>query len=194
MDASGEKRGDNDLLVPGRECGGCTACCITPKIDVPELKKLAGVLCQHCTAGAGCKIYATRPSVCQGWYCGWRHIPTLSDQWRPDRCGVLICVVGEGEGIPESFPQVGLKFDIIDSPRVLAWDPLIRFIGSEIERGLPVFLGTPAPTGYERRKVFLNERLAQAVASHQKSLMLAGLMAAYELGVRDGLKEKTIFA
>ena len=180
-------------LVPGRECGRCTVCCKTLKIDAPELKKFADVLCNHCTEGAGCKIYEHRPSVCEGYYCGWRGMAHLSEHWRPDRCGILISLVGKGEDIPAEFPQVGLKFDVVDSPRVLVWDPLIKFIGSEIQRRRPVFLGVPAPIGYERRKVFLNYAMAPAVASRQKSLMIEGLTNAYRLGLHDGLMEKTAF-
>ncbi len=190
----GENQSTKDYLVPGRECGSCTVCCKTLKINVPELKKLAAVLCDHCAAGVGCKIYESRPSVCKEWYCGWRGMGYLSDEWRPDRCGVLIDIVGgEGEGIPADFPQVGLKFDIVDSPRVLTWDPLIKFIGSEIERGRPVFLGIPTPVGYERRKVFLNHLMAHAVASRDRMLMIDGLVSAYQMGVRDEMKEKTVF-
>jgi hypothetical protein len=184
---------DRDL-VSGRECGPCTVCCRTLKIDAPELKKLADVLCTHCTPGGGCRIYENRPSVCARWYCGFRKLPHLTDHWRPDRCGVLICLVGEGEGIPPEFPQLGLKFDIVDSPRVLAWDPLIKLIGSEIAQGRPVFLGVPAPIGYERRKVFLNYAMAQAVRSRERQLMLECLEAAYRIGMQEGLAEKTTFA
>jgi len=184
----------DDGLVPGRECGSCTVCCKTLKIDVPELKKLADVLCDHCAQGIGCKIYERRPPVCNGYHCGWRGMAFLSEHWRPDRCGILISLVGKGEGIPAEFPQIGLKFDVIDSPRVLHWDPLIKFIGSEIQRGRPVFLGVPAPIGYERRKVFLNYAMAEAVASRQKSLMIEGLTTAYRLGLQDGMLEKTVFS
>ena len=183
---------DNDL-APGRECGRCTVCCKTLKIDVPELKKLADVPCAHCANGAGCKIYDRRPPVCGGYYCGWRGMAHLSEHWRPDRCGILISFVGKGEGIPAEFPQIGLKFDVVDSPRVLTWDPLIKFIASEIERGRPVFLGVPAPVGYERRKVFLNYAMANAVASHQRDLVIEGLASAFRLGLQDGTMEKTIF-
>jgi hypothetical protein len=192
--AMGENKNVNDNLVSGRECGACTVCCKTLKINVPELKKLAAVLCDHCIEGAGCRIYETRPPVCKGWYCGWRRMPYLSDDWRPDRCGVLIDIVGgEGQGIPAGFPQVGLKFDVVDSPRVLNWDPLIRFIGSEIARGRPVFLGVPAPVGYERRKIFLNPLMADAVASRDRKLMVDGLLSAFQMGVREAKKEKTTF-
>jgi hypothetical protein len=184
---------DRDVIVSGRECGGCTVCCKAPKIDEPELKKLAGVLCDHCALGVGCKIYESRPPVCKQWHCGWRSLAYLEDEWRPDRCGVLICIVGKGEGIPTEFRQVGLKFDVVDSPRVLTWDPLIKFIGAEIQRRHPVFLGVPAPIGYERRKVFLNYALANAVASHQRLQMVDGLISAFQSGVQDGLMERTIF-
>ena len=119
--------------------------------------------------------------------------PQLSEHWRPDRCGILVCFVGEGEGIPPEFPQLGLKFDIVDSPRVLAWDPLIKFIGSEIANHRPVFLGTPAPIGYERRKIFLNYAMADAVRLRHRPLMLERLEAAYQLGMRDACIEKTVF-
>jgi hypothetical protein len=191
----GENQGANDYLVPGRECGSCTLCCKALKIDVPELKKLAAVLCDHCTEGLRCNIYKTRPEVCRGWYCGWRRMRYLGDDWRPDRCGVLIDIVGgEDHGIPAGFPQVALKFDIVDSPRVLNWDPLIKFIGSEIERGRPVFLGVPAVIGYERRKIFLNFLMAHAVASRDRQAMVNALTSAFQMGVRDAMKERTVFS
>ena len=189
-----ENQSANDHVVSGRECGSCTVCCKALKINAPELRKLAGALCEHCTETVGCRIYETRPAVCKGWHCGWRRMPYLNDDWRPDRCGVLIDIVGgEGQGIPDDFPQVGLKFDVVDSPRVLTWDPLIRFIASEIERGRPVFLGIPGAVGYERRKVFLNHMMAHAVASRDRALMINGLVAAFQMGMRDATKEKTIF-
>jgi hypothetical protein len=119
----------------------------------------------------------------------------LDEDWRPDRCGVLIDIVGgENQGIPPSFPQVALKFDVIDSPRVLNWDPLIRFIGSEIERGRPVFLGVPAVLGYERRKIFLNYLMANAVASRDRQAMVNALISAYQMGVHDAMSEPTVFS
>jgi len=118
----------------------------------------------------------------------------LNDEWRPDRCGILICLVGAGEGIPPEFPQLGLKFDVIESPDVLNWDPLLKYIGFEISRGTPVFLGTPAAIGYERRKVFLNQMMAHAVATRQRVLMLDTLKRAYAIGLADAHKERTAFA
>src|SRR5215471_464155 len=179
-------------LVSGRSCGNCTVCCNILKINVPELKKPSDVLCPNCTR-AGCQIYENRPSVCEEYYCGWRILRGLGDDWRPDRCGVLIGIVEKEQSIPAGFPQVALKFDVVDSPNVLFWEPLIRFIGSEIEQGRPVFLGTPAPVGYERRKVFLNHMLAEAVAAHNLTRMIDGLRRAFQIGVSDAMKEKTTF-
>jgi hypothetical protein len=179
-------------LVSGRSCGSCSVCCKALKIDTPELKKLAGVLCPNC-ARAGCQIYENRPSVCAEYYCGWKILRHLSDNWRPDRCGVLIGLVEGDQAIPAGFRQVALKFDVVDSPSVLSWEPLIRFIGSEIERGHPVFLGTPAPVGYEQRMVFLNHMIAEAVAAHDRAAMIDGLTRAFQIGVTDAMKEKTTF-
>ena len=180
-------------VVPGRECGGCTICCRALKINVPELKKLAGVLCQHCSENVGCLIYDTRPSVCRGFDCGWKVLRTLGDEWRPDRCGICIVPVGKGKGIPPEFPQAGLKFDVVDSPRVLNWYPLIQFIAQSIERGIPVFLGVPAPVGYERKVVFLNHRMGDAVASRDRMRITEALKSAYEVGLADILNDKATF-
>nr|ACN58747.1 hypothetical protein AKSOIL_0069 [uncultured bacterium BLR3] len=191
----GENLNADAYLVPNRECGSCTMCCKALKIDVPQLKKLAAVACEHCAEGVGCKIYETRPPVCKGWYCGWRRMGYLNDEWRPDRSGVLIDVVGgEDQGIPPGFAPVGLKFDVLDSRHVLSWNPLIKFIASEIAQGHPVFLGVPAPVGYERRKVFLNHLMAAAVAVRDRRGMINALESAFQMGVREATNEKTIFA
>ena len=52
-------------LVPGRECGECTLCCIKPTIDCPELKKLSGVRCENLAKTGGCSIYDKRPQTCR---------------------------------------------------------------------------------------------------------------------------------
>lgn len=47
----GENQTANDYLVYGGECGSCAGCCKALKINVPELKKMAGVLCEQCKEG-----------------------------------------------------------------------------------------------------------------------------------------------
>jgi uncharacterized protein len=71
-----------------RECGSCTACC--ELLEVVELKKPRGVLCQHCTIGKGCAIYETRPEVCRDYECGWLAHDYIPDELRPDRCGFIL--------------------------------------------------------------------------------------------------------
>jgi hypothetical protein len=71
-----------------RECGSCTACC--ELLEVIELKKPRGVLCQHCTIGKGCAIHETRPEVCRDYECGWLAHDYIPDELRPDRCGFIL--------------------------------------------------------------------------------------------------------
>jgi hypothetical protein len=154
-------------LVPDRDCGGCTVCCKHLAIDVPQLKKPAGVLCLHCHEAKGCAIYETRPDVCMNWYCGWRRFP-LEDSWRPDRCGILITLVDEG--IPSRYEKrVGLKFHLVDSLQSVLWEPCVHYIASLIESGVPVFLSVSGRDGHDARSVFLNDGMAAAIATHLDS-------------------------
>jgi hypothetical protein len=79
-------------LVPDRECGGCTACCVEITIDDPMLAKPARETCVHCV-GSGCSIYESRPRDCRDWYCAWRRTADLPDHLSPDRCGLLASLV-----------------------------------------------------------------------------------------------------
>lgn len=78
-------------LLDGRNCGECTICCTTLKVDTPDFKKPAGTPCVHVGAG-GCAIHAVRPQICRTWYCGWRRAAALPDAARPDRSGLLVSV------------------------------------------------------------------------------------------------------
>src|SRR5512138_2208001 len=83
-------------LVPGRECGACTACCTHLKIDTPELQKFAGSDCEHLLPQRGCGIYERRPPICRGFHCAWRQLRVMPEDWRPDLSGVLVVVTSEG--------------------------------------------------------------------------------------------------
>ncbi len=76
-------------VLPGRDCGDCTACCSVLTVDTPEFKKPPGVACVHVTDG-GCAIHAVRPTICRTWFCGWRRVAALPDAARPDRSGLLV--------------------------------------------------------------------------------------------------------
>ena len=76
------------LEIPGKACGPCTFCCQV--LEIEEFGKKAGLLCEHCTASAGCGIYASRPQVCQDYQCLWKEDRGLGAQFRPDRVGTLL--------------------------------------------------------------------------------------------------------
>jgi hypothetical protein len=60
-------------------------------MGVEELDKPAGEWCEHCSIGAGCRIYKDRPKMCRVWSCQWRARPDLyPEEMRPDRCGFLL--------------------------------------------------------------------------------------------------------
>jgi len=79
MAVTGE--GQGPALVPGRDCGSCSLCCILP--DIAEFDKPANEPCRHCLPGGGCEAYDFRPSTCRDFYCLWRTDPTLGDEWDP---------------------------------------------------------------------------------------------------------------
>ena len=82
---------DGMTLIPGRDCGGCTVCCVWPSINKPEIQKVSGAACRHCSGG-GCAINQSRPPVCRSYYCAWRTVDIFDDAWRPDKSGVLAYV------------------------------------------------------------------------------------------------------
>jgi hypothetical protein len=68
-------------LVPGRDCGSCSLCCILP--DIKEFDKPANQPCRHCLSGGGCDAYAQRPATCRDFFCLWRTDPSLGAEWDP---------------------------------------------------------------------------------------------------------------
>lgn len=63
-------------------------CCKLLGIEALEKPRLT--LCQHCTVGQGCGIYAERPNECAEFFCAWLVNPALSDEWRPRDAKMLI--------------------------------------------------------------------------------------------------------
>lgn len=167
--------------VPGRACGTCTICCKEPLIDDPMLKKHAGVLCEHCVPGGGCNIYEALPQTCADFYCGYRLMPDMGEDWRPDRSGVLVSFI-EAE-LPPGFSGPALKFDIL-KPKALKWDGLLVYLGGLIASGQPVFLSVPGPPGHNGIKFFLNQHMRAAVASRNRARLIAELGVIYDAGVR----------
>ncbi len=127
-------------LIAGRNCGDCSACCTYLRVESEEFQKPAGVTCQHCTAG-GCDIYATRFPVCRVWHCLWKHIPSLPEEARPDRSGVLCCL--ERQADPETvFSRLNIRLMVIDRGKAESSELLGPMLEMFKQGDLPVWLDT----------------------------------------------------
>jgi len=73
---------------PPRACNSCNACCVLPGIN--HFKKLPHRPCQHLNQRKRkCGIYATRPGVCEEYYCLWIMGNFETDD-RPDKIGAVV--------------------------------------------------------------------------------------------------------
>ena len=154
---------DGMTLIPGRECGECTVCCVFPSINKPEIQKLSGARCRHCT-GRGCAIYDSRPPVCRSYYCAWRTVNIFGDDWRPDKSGVLPYV--ETEGISDDFHfSAGIGLALIGQPLKIVRQKYFQdFVVTGVMNSVPLFLSLPGPRGHQAATVWLNtEQMVEAI-------------------------------
>jgi hypothetical protein len=155
---------DGMSLIPGRECGDCTVCCTALTINKPEIQKLSGAACRHC-AGGGCAIYEARPPVCRSFYCAWRTVDIFSEDWRPDRSGVMPYV--ETEGISDSFElSTGIGLMLVGNPLKIVRQKVFQdFVVTGVMSSVPLFLSLPGPRGYQAATASLNtEQMLDAIA------------------------------
>ncbi len=68
-----------------RECGECTLCC--KLLETHDVPSEIGVYCRHCDKG--CQIYDERPKECRDYQCMWTQMDIVSDELRPDKCGII---------------------------------------------------------------------------------------------------------
>ena len=122
-------------LVPGRECGECVECCRVLPINTDVLEKPTGLLCKHCEGG--CTVYEKRPGVCSGWFCGWRYVDYLGDEWRPDKTGVVLRM--EGEGVTLLVSRI--------TPFIASL-PFCSLLATWMKNGVPVRLSLLGPAGH----------------------------------------------
>jgi hypothetical protein len=165
-------------LVPARDCGTCFVCCKELTIQEPELKKPPGMLCRHCVETKGCGIYETRPQVCRSWFCGWRQMQNLDDDWRPDRCEILITAATDH--IPPGYAPEGLTLELIGSRERVTWPPFLQLVRALIENNLPAFLSVRGAPGYTSGNIFLNDKLAGPLAANDQRRVMQILFAAVE--------------
>jgi hypothetical protein len=141
-------------------------------IDTEELRKTSGILCHHCTEGAGCTIYETRPQVCRGWYCGWRRLKYLPDNWKPSECGVLVDFLSEQnvqeDDIPPSYDKACIVQLLLLNVGAITGANFAEVVGGFVEARIPTFLAKHGPVGFANAKVFLNEAIKGAVAERDR--------------------------
>lgn len=131
-------------------------------------------LCPNWSGAVGCSIYDWRPVPCRAFHCVWRKAESLDDWWRPDRCGVIIRDVISD--VPPAWAgRPGLTFDVMDHA-VIGDDRFILAVADQIAKGVPVMLSVAGARGSGR--VFLNDRMEQAVRSRRRDAMLAELQIA----------------
>jgi hypothetical protein len=121
-------------IVPGRECGTCTLCCKV--YHVPEVPKLAGKWCQHCTPGRGCAIHPTRPQQCRDFNCLWLTEATITPAWKPERSKMVLSI----------FPLNGFMYVQVDPGAPQAWrkqpyyDQLHKWAEVNLQKGRHVIV------------------------------------------------------
>jgi hypothetical protein len=165
---------DEGYLVEGRECGECAVCCTHLRIEDPELHKPGGVRCPNLLAGGGCGIYETRPRPCRTFFCGWRRIGYLGDEWRPDRSGIMI---QPGEIPPGTAFNVAIEFHLVGDPGVLETPGFAAAAARFINYGAAVFLNVPREPGVTDRQALLNDVIGEALAAGDM-VQVRGLMRA----------------
>jgi hypothetical protein len=153
-------------LVPGRECGDCNVCCRIFAIDKPEIQKQPGALCRHCANGP-CEIYQTRPDVCRTYYCGWRRLEILEEDWRPDKSGILV-ELGDSDTPSPTSPALVLV--LIGNPlKTVRQQRFIEFVATSIRRNTPLFLSVPGPVGKQAARLALNSPEVVAAVRQSRS-------------------------
>lgn len=168
-----EMTGQPDLP---NSCGSCTVCCLVLRID--EFTKPAGTLCQHCT-GKGCGIYETRYDVCRGYLCGWRTLPKLGDDWRPDRSGILLTIIGPEDLDDVHRPQGhGVNFIIVGGEKAILRPGFAEYITTLVSRNVAVYLSADSP------KTLINKYLQPLVAAKNKPGVIEMLLHIYRQHVK----------
>lgn len=141
------------------------------------LQKTSHTLCVHCEEGRGCRIYPQRPDVCRAYYCGWRWIAPLPEDWRPDQSGILVDRVRFEAAAQNEIPAhyrrdvmielLLLRESAIDAPHVA------EVVAMFVAAGIPLFLGVCGPPGFQNPKVFLNEAVKPAVDARDADAIMS---------------------
>lgn len=164
-------------LIPGRDCGGCVECCRVIPLNLPELAKPTGELCGYCVDGAGCSVHAIRPQTCRVWFCLWRAVE-LSDDWRPDRSGVIVRPDGVEDGV--------ITLYVVRPSEFLASQEFFITVAGWIAEGIEVALSVPGPVGTYPARAVVTDWLRPAIEDGDPADFLARVLRSLEtLGAHD---------
>ena len=157
-------------------CGSCTVCCHS--LRMIELDKPAGTLCKHCLPGKGCGIYETRFDICRTFLCGWRLVPQLGEEWRPDRSGVLM-LSQDKDKQPEEHRDAGpgMNFVILGGEKAILRPGFAEYVSTLVARNVAVYLSADTP------KTLINKFLRERVAAKDKQGVIEMLLHIYRLHV-----------
>ncbi|NIA46035.1 MULTISPECIES: YkgJ family cysteine cluster protein [Providencia] len=155
-----------------RECGECSVCCTSLRIEIPELKKLADTSCQNLSNERGCSIYNERPNLCRHWLCGWM-VLDIPDNLRPDISGVLIRLDNDSACFQ---PVVGCN------PIRLILPDIARIISFFVSNDFEVSISIPTKKGFCYANFVVNEHLKELVETGE-----------YE-PIADKIKDMILFA
>lgn len=143
-------------MPEARSCGDCTACCVVPAIDTPQIQKITGAMCRHLGPG-GCGIYETRPRACREFFCAWIE-GAMPEGWRPRDCGVLAQTIMVGG-------QAGMSLMLIgDALKTVRQDWFVDYVQAGLRAGMPLVLALPGPHGTRSAKQALNTAEMQRAA------------------------------
>lgn len=143
------------MLVPERECGECVACCQFMGIKHERLEKPTNKLCPYCVPSKGCSVYEDRPSPCSGWYCGWRMLGQLPQDWRPDLSGVVIW--------PQTDTPEEASVIILDKSKIFLTQEFATVIAAWASSGINVSFCRAGPVGFLRASISINEYVSTAL-------------------------------
>ena len=157
-------------LVPGRECGPCTVCCVALTIDDPDLRKVQGYRCRNMLPGKGCGIYETRPQACRAFFCGWRQLKWVRPTLRPDQSGVLIRLHHEVSKTTRE-KRLGVMITLLTDAALKA-EGLAETVAAAVNAEIPVFLHVPGPPGHTAAEARVNDVLRDAVITRDRPALL----------------------
>jgi len=158
-------------LLPDRTCGGCVECCRVIPLDLPELAKPTGELCGYCVDGAGCSVHAIRPRTCRVWFCLWRAVE-LSDDWRPDRSGVIVRPDGVEDGV--------ITLYVLRRSDFLTGMDFFVTVAGWIAEGIEVALSVPGPVGTYPARAVVTDWLRPAIEDGYPEDFLARVLASLD--------------